>query len=411
MKKIVKSIFVMVVAAMMAACSSDDYVGVVPDDCTALMSIDVPQLAESQKGVDARLLRTFFRVSSPDNCGIDLASKLYLFQTTDGNIGMVARVKDADEVGTWIEKLQQQGVCKGVKEHKGKCFTVMNGSWVAGYDDRALLVMGPVVPAAQPTMMRRMIKMLEETSSIQDTPVFGRLEQMQAPMAFVAQTSALPDQLAPLCSLGVPEGTSANKVMLAATMTEKDGCMIVCGEPFSFDDSVDAAMKKATKVYRPLKGTFSNQQTSSAVYTIMTNVDGKDLVPLLHGDKQLNGMLAGMSAKVDVESFIGNIDGDMVFAFTSVDGDKENMRMQWNAEFRKDAAPLDAESQRWLDDNRQTVAAGTAAMPEKVGQAVKGNRMATIINLSAFTAGGGEEKSLLPINLFKEVDYVIYILK
>ena len=411
MKKIVNSIFIMVVAAMMAACSSDDYVGVVPDDCTALMSIDVPQLAESQKGVDARLLRTFFRVSSPDNCGIDLASKLYLFQTTDGNIGMVARVKDADEVGTWIEKLQQQGVCKGVKEHKGKTFTVMNGSWVAGYDDRALLVMGPVVPAAQPTMMRRMIKMLEETSSIQDTPVFGRLEQMHAPMAFVAQTRALPDQLAPLCSLGVPEGTAANKVMLAATMTEKNGCMIVSGEPFSFDDSVDAAMKKAAKVYRPLKGTFSNQQTSSAVYTIMTNVDGKDLVPLLHGDKQLNGMLAGMSAKVDVESFIGNIDGDMVFAFTSVDGDKENMRMQWNAEFRKDATLLDAESQRWLDDNRQTVAAGTAAMPEKVGQTVKGNRMATIINLSAFTAGGGEEKSLLPINLFKEVDYVIYILK
>ena len=101
----------------------------------------------------------------------------------------------------------------------------------------------------------------------------------------------------------------------------------------------------------------------------------------------------------------------MVFAFTSVDGDKENMRMQWNAEFRKDATLLDAESQRWLDDNRQTVAAGTAAMPEKVGQTVKGNRMATIINLSAFTAGGGEEKSLLPINLFKEVDYVIYILK
>lgn len=401
----------MVVVVVLSACSSDDYVGVVPDGCTALMSIDVPRLAESQKGVDARLLRTFFRVSSPDDCGVDLSSKLFLFQTPDGSIGMVAKVRDADDVDAWISKLQQQGVCKSVKEHKEKSFTVMNGSWVVGYDDRALLVMGPVMPTAQPTMMRRMIRMLDETSNVQESPVFGKLEQMQAPMAFIAQASALPDQLAPLCSLGVPEGTAADKVLLAATMESKDGCMIVSGEPFSFDETVDEAMKKAVKCYHPIKGSFSGQLPSAAVYTIVTDVDGKELVPLLRSDKQLGGMLAGMGAKVDVETFIGNIDGDMLFAFIPVQGDMENMRMQWYADIRNKPAALDVESQQWLDDNRLQEKPQGGVMPVKVLQIANDSRMATVINLSAFGGKGGDGKSLLPINLFKEIDYVIYILK
>lgn len=415
MRNTIHSILLIVFAAMMAACSNDDYVGVVPDNCTALLSIDVPKLGEKQKGIDARLLRTFFRVSSPDGCGIDLASKLYLFQTPDGNTGLAARVKDADEVASWIEKLRQQGQCKRLTQHKDKSFTVIDGSWVAGFDDRALLVMGPVVATDQPTMMRRMIKMLDETSTIQDSQLFSRLEQMDAPMAFVAQSVALPEQLAPLCSLGAPEGTPPGKVMLAATITEQNRCMIVRGEPFSFDDTVDKALKKALDSYRVMKGSCAAAVPSTAVYTIMTNVNGQQFVSLLRGNKQLAGMLAGAGTKVDVETFIGNVDGDMVFSFSPSQGNMDNMRMQWAADIRKDPQPLDAESQQWADANRLLAPAAdnnaAPRMPSEVLQAVNKARMATIINLASLAGkeGEGSGKSLLPVNIFSNIDYVIYI--
>ena len=290
--------------------------------------------------------------------------------------------------------------------------------WVIGYDDRALLVMGPVLPTAQPTMMRQISKMLDNSSNIRETPMYEKLESMGAPMAMVAQAQALPDQLVALCTLGAPAGTSPNKVLLSAVMTEHDGCLFIDGEPFSFDATVDAALKKAAKIYRPMADSFLGQLPSSAIYTIMANVDGQTFLPLLKEDKQMGAMLSGMGAKVDLDTFIGNIDGTMVFAFT---GTMDNMHVQWAAETRSDASPLDEDSRRWLDNNRLTTD-GVTVMPEKVRKAVSGRRMATIINLSGLrqnspeTSGRGEDNSstgldILPLDMFGKSEYIIFTIR
>lgn len=409
MKRTIKYFCLTLAVIILAGCSNDDFIGVIPANSTALMSIDVARLAESKQGVDARLLRAMFHVATPGDCGIDMANKMYVFQTIDGTMGLVAGVKDEDKVGEWLTQMQQKGICSRQQSQQGKHYATLNNLWVVVYDDHAFLVMGPVLPTAQPTMVRQMAKMLDGESKIRESQIYAHLETIDAPMALVAQARALPDQLMALCTLGAPSNASPDKVLLEATITDNDGCLVVDGEPFSFDADIDAALKKASEVYRPLKNSYLKYVPGDALYTIMANVDGKTFLPLLQDNKQLNAMMAGMSTKVDLEAFMNSIDGDMVFTFQ---GTEDNIRMKWAADQTKEDSGLDEESLRWLNNNRmdgaQAIEAvqGTTSskLPESVMKSLEKNRMATIIRLSLL-------KQMMPLDMFSSAEYVIFTIK
>lgn len=419
MERRIHNILLLIFSATMVACSSDDYVSVIPENSTALLSVDVPKLAESKKGVDARLIRVMFHVTSPDDCGIDMSQKLYVFENPDGTFGFVAGVKDEQQVGNWLTKMQQQGFCGRRLKQQEKQFAIINNLWVAAYDDHAFLVVGPVLPTAQPTMMRRMAKMLNGNSNIRETALFGKLESMTEPMVLVAQAHALPDQLVALCTLGAPADTPADKVLLSATITDNDCCLLFEGAPFSFDETIDAALKKAAQAYRPMNNKFIDLIPQDAIYTILANVNGKGFLPLLQDNKQLNAMLSGMSTKVDIDAFMGNVDGDMAFSFS---GAEDNLRMRWAAEQSDDAQPLDQDSQRWLDNNSLLVGGDVvSSIPAKVKENIKDKRMATIINLAALkaedTSDGdiednsiGLNLSLMPLGMFSDAQYLVFTL-
>ena len=55
MKHKIGYVLLLFVGVSFTACSSDDVVDVVPANCTALMSVDIPRMMEAEKGVDARL--------------------------------------------------------------------------------------------------------------------------------------------------------------------------------------------------------------------------------------------------------------------------------------------------------------------------------------------------------------------
>lgn len=71
----------LMVIAIMASCSKNDYKLIVPSNCTALMSVDLSQLSATGIG---QKIGSLLMVDNADNSGIDFKSKLYLFETTDG---------------------------------------------------------------------------------------------------------------------------------------------------------------------------------------------------------------------------------------------------------------------------------------------------------------------------------------
>ena len=64
-------------------------------------------------------------------------------------------MSDEGDVEDWLASLAKQHIATEVKERKGFHFSVLKNSWLIGFSDQALLVMGPVVADAQATSSSR----------------------------------------------------------------------------------------------------------------------------------------------------------------------------------------------------------------------------------------------------------------
>lgn len=412
-----------VAAVLLTACSNDDYLNVIPKNSTALVSVDVPKVASAQKGVSESLMKAWFHISDDGDCGIDLNANVYLFEAPDGNLGMVARVSDEDDVLEWLDKMFKQGRCQKVQKRRDSYFTVLNKSWLAGFNDKAFLVMGPVVPVEQAELMRMMMKYLKAEEGTTDTPMFGRLQEIDAPVAMVSQAQALPEQFVAPFTLGAPLNTPPEKVMIAASMDAKNGCMVVRGETFSFDQQVDAALQQSANVWRKTTSAFLNLIPSKAQYALLMNIDGERMLPLMKQSEAFRALLTGMSVKIDIDGFMQRVDGDLLMVVSPAENGKaavekneqttaannEQMTMRWAAQNKSGAAPLDEESEAELARTR--LAAADSPLPASVLKEMEGARMCMLMSLNGFD---GEKKivveaftSLLK-PLFGQVEYILY---
>ena len=396
------------ITLLLASCSGDAYLNAIPQGSTALISIDVAKSAEETgKTTSADVLKQLLRVTDVSDCGIDLSEKLYLFEAPDGNLGLAAKVSDDDDLSDWLNKMSKEGVCKPVQKRRGKSFTVLKQSWVVAFSDEALLMMGPVVASAQTELMSQMVKYLDAEEGIKGTPMFDRLSEMSSAVAMVAQAQALPEKFISLFTVGAPTDTDPSEVLIAAEMHAKDGCLLIDGKTFSFDENINKALQTSSSVYRPLNGTFFNQIPEGSLFSLMMNVDGKKYLPMMKADKQLRGLLAGIGVKIDIDKFIEGVDGDLVFVVPRYS--EENMEMRWAAQLSATAPELDTESKDELAKCELT--ATTTPLPASLQAMLKGKRMCALFDL---TSVEGDKKEVIAIAttllkpLFGDVKYVVY---
>ena len=70
-----------------SSCSGDDYINAIPASSNALVAIDTKALNEQTGMADNNVVKSLLKVDNVEDCGIDFSSKLYLFETADGNLG------------------------------------------------------------------------------------------------------------------------------------------------------------------------------------------------------------------------------------------------------------------------------------------------------------------------------------
>lgn len=320
----------MMAILLLGSCSGKDYVNAIPAKSTALISIDMQKVAESNhlEG-KAGLLKSILHVDESSDCGIDLSRKIYLFESVDGNLGLCAKVADEGDLKDWITSLSKKQVCTPLSEKKGFHFSILHHSWLLGFSDEAVLIMGPVIPEAQSELQRQMVKLLnaDEEQGVKGTPIFDSLDSISSPMAMVAQAQALPEKFVAPFTLGAPKDADASQVMIAAQMEMKNGLFVIKGTTFSFNKEVDAALKKAVANYRPIKGDFVKSMPDDAVAGIFMNVDGNKFLPMMQSNKGIQQMLLGVNAAIDMDNIIRSVDGDMSIVFPSLADDGMKLSM------------------------------------------------------------------------------------
>lgn len=332
-KNCVRLSFVLWVLCMIVlnSCSGSDYINAIPASSTALISIDMQKMAEDNHLEDkAGVLKSLLHVDDVSQCGIDISEKLYLFEASDGNLGLCAKVSSESDLEDWLNQLaDKQRLCTKVTERKGYHFAVLKNSWVVGFSDEALLVMGPVVADAQSELQRQMVRYLkaDEEQGVKGRPMFERLDTISSPMAMVAQAQALPEKFVAPFTLGAPKNADASQVVIAAEMQIKNGMLRIVGETFSFNQEIDKALKESAGNYRPIKGKYVMSMPDDAMVGVFMNVDGKKFLPMMQSNEGIRQLLLGINSAIDMDNIIRSVDGDMSIVMPSFSDSNLKMTM------------------------------------------------------------------------------------
>ncbi len=336
---------------LLMACSGNDYLNAIPSESTALIAIDASKVAQ-ERGManQEQVLKGLLQVDDVADCGIDLQQKIYLFETVEGDFGLCAKVKSRGDLEEWFHQLARKDICQEVRERKDFHFTVLKDTWVVGFSDEALMIMGPTVAEAQAEKQQRMSMYLgaEEEDGIKTSPLFERLDTIQTPMAMVARADALPESFATPFMLGAPKGSDASQVIIVARMGVDQGWLDIEGETFSLNKEVDKALKTSANVFRPIGDRYLSSMSSDALLGMFVNVDGKQFLPLLQGNESLQVLLAGINTSIDMDNILRSVDGDMLIMIPSLSGDDLRLTMaaklahsQWLADvdYWKESCP------------------------------------------------------------------------
>jgi len=461
MKSFIKNLMMFCLASlcvMLSACSGSDYLNAIPKKSTALISVDMQQVASDAHAEDkAGMLKSLLHVDDVDKCGIDVSAKMYLFETPDGNLGLCAKVSDEGDVEDWLASLRKQHIATAVTERKGFHFSVLNNSWLVGFSDEALLVMGPVIADAQAQLQQQMARYLkaDEEDGITASPMFERLENISSPMAMVAQAQALPEKFVAPFTLGTPKDTDPSQVVIAAEMNVADGILQIKGETFSFNKTIDEALKKAVQTYRPIKGQYVKSMPADALAGIFMNVKGEQFLPMMQSNRSLQTLLMGINQAVDMDNIIRSVDGDMTIIMPSLTDANMQMMMgaklahsKWlgDVDYWKSSCPAGAKIANWgknsyyytdgktsfyfgVTDDLQFFSGSDELMAQyavkpsnhpinaKIQKLIIGQKLAMVINLGNGAGSGNAGSDALSTvtglisPIFGNVNSVVYTLK
>lgn len=395
---------------LLMSCSGDACQNAIPRGCTALMAIDMEgSLAPAIQG-DATPKTALFGLENLGQSGLDLSSKVYLFESSDGFFGLAANVHKASLVEQWMSGLQEKGTCKLLPERKGKRFAVVKDAWLLSWDSDKFLVMGPVVAAQQAELAVQMGRYMQqsEKQSVKDTPIYNKLSELQSPMTLVAQMDALPEALAAAFAIGAPKEADASQVMLAAEMEVGEGTLLVQGETFSFNKSIDQAIQASQKSLRPMTGQFLNRLPQASLMW-MSNVEGHSFYTLLEQNKALKGLLTGANVAFDFRQVVNDIDGDIVVVVDSIA--KPLPRIMMLAQKKGEGGELFSTTDKAMTAET-AFDSSCCAFSEQQRAMLKDTRCAIVVQLSQLgnSEAVGMAKSLMQ-PLFGDIDTIIYEIK
>lgn len=317
---------VWLVAMMFTSCSEKDYVNAIPASSTALLRLDAQKL---NPDATQHTLAQMLGVDDVKDCGIDFTEPLYAFETIDGNIGLCAKVGNADDVENFLNEMAKKGRCSHTAKVGDVWFSDVAGAWCAGFSKTSLVVLGPVTTAALPDARRKVARMLRQDAetSIVQSALFERMDTMDAAVALVAKAVALPEKLVAPVMLGAPEGAEPARLMVAASISQKDRHIVVDGTTFSTDKALDKALAESKRVYRKIGSKYLQRLLEGDAFAMVMNVSGEEFLPLLHRSKALQAVLVGLNTAIDFDAIMRSVNGGMIVKSGGFEADALSLSM------------------------------------------------------------------------------------
>lgn len=437
-----------------SSCSGDSYLNAIPANANALIAINARELGNANEKDGREIMKSIFKADESENCGIDFASKLYIFETNDGNMGCCAKVDSKDELTKWLESLAGKGLCSKVTERRDLSFALLHNSWAIGFSSKAVVIMGPVLPAQQADAVRTLSKYLkqDEDDGVKSSPLFDKVDNINSAIAIVTQSDALPEKFAAPFTLGAPKEADASQICIAASLTATDsGCLHINGEPFSLNNDIDKALNEAKSKFRKITGKYTGNMPKQTLCSMFMNVDGHDFVTMMHNNKNLGVLLAGANTAIDMDNILRSINGEMAIGAEDLSetGIKISMAAQLADEkflqdvdyWKKSCQPGNSisncgrkryvfrskDNQFWfgVSNSREFYASSeesiadnilnraTSPLPDEVRKQIQGQRLCIVLNVNQLVNRNESLSAVTKLleSLFGKLNYIIYSIK
>ena len=432
--------YILATVGILSSCSRSEYINAIPAESQMLIRVSPAKLSGAKSPL---ILKTLLHLKNLDSSGIDLSQDVYFFEDGQGNFGICAKVNSENKLA---KSLQDAGL--SLTKRRDYKFAPLSSGWIIGFSDNAVLLMGPVVPAAQDDLITLMARYLgsDEEQGIKSSPMYATSDSIDAPMSIVSQTRALPEQFVAPFTMGAPKDADPADVILAAAMEVKKGRLLMHGKTLSYKKSINSAIDKAANVYRPIKGDYIKAMSQDDVLGLFLNVDGKQFHSLLIQNRAAIAMLAGINTAIDMDNIIKSVDGDLTLVTSSLGSDNLHMMMAarlsgapWLADidYWKKSVPAGGHIGDWgkncyyysgngttyffgvtpdmqymsgasPEEAKNSITTSLNPLPADLQEIIKGKKFAMVVNFKALDNSKAAAVTSLLMPMFGNINTIVY---
>lgn len=432
--------YILATVGILSSCSRSEYINAIPAESQMLIRVSPAKLSGAKSPL---ILKTLLHLKNLDSSGLDLSQDVYFFEDGQGNFGICAKVNSENKLA---KSLQDAGM--SLTKRRDYKFAPLPSGWIIGFSDNAVLLMGPVVPAAQDDLITLMARYLgsDEEQGIKSSPMYATSDSIDAPMSIVSQTRALPEQFVAPFTMGAPKDADPADVILAAAMEVKNGRLLMHGKTLSYKKSINSAIDKAANVYRPIKGDYIKAMSQDDVLGLFLNVDGKQFHSLLIQNRAATAMLAGINTAIDMDNIIKSVDGDLTLVTSSLGSDNLHMMMAarlsgapWLADidYWKKSVPAGGHIGDWgkncyyysgngttyffgvtpdmqymsgasPEEAKNSITTSLNPLPADLQEIIKGKKFAMVVNFKALDNSKAAAVTSLLMPMFGNINTIVY---
>lgn len=293
MKKL--AFLLILLSTLIVSCSdSDDYMDAVPKKSPLVVSVDLMKY----KGMDSNVfMRSLFHIHNMTTRGIDLAQKVYAFESPEGFYGLCCCVSDEDN----LKELMGKNGFK-LTDFRECTFSALGNSWVVGFNAKSLLVMGPVTAGEQRNLMVKMASYLKQDADkgLRASDLVHQLDSIQEPMAMVAAMTSLPELMRSSLMLCAPKDMDANQLYYRAGISVSSDYVQVDGALFAKNHKDDETIRDyQLRQMDVLRGKYSSYIDEHNFVSILLN-SKTTMTELTQGKTDFDKLFSALNVGSDI---------------------------------------------------------------------------------------------------------------
>ncbi len=292
---------------------NDGYIYRLPSQSKAIAMVDIKNLIDASES-DEELMKLITNVDFVRDGGIDWMKHLFCFVTNKDVVGFLLPVSDEDKVITHIQNMEKKGRCGRIDKQFGIYWTVIDNNWVVGFDDEAMLIMGPGMGSDM--MLKQEIRKCFEQKKQQSgvySSQYAAVNETQAAVALVSQADVLSLFYDTELLSGLPEHTDLKDLNVTANIRFEKNKVVIQAGMESDNDELNAYMDTLFVMGEKLDGTYADYVTDEAMLWACVNTEGASLLKNLRKNLVSRTFLLGLNMCVDADLMIRSIEGDVAF--------------------------------------------------------------------------------------------------